>query len=181
MSQAKGKVDRQLPLVERSIAAIDATIRADIRSVITGAEPWPLMLHGSVGTGKTCAMLCLLDWAGGEYHTVSGLCALMNRSQQGFEEWHHEGRGGKLFPHMIWNRIAKAPLVVLDEIGTRAQVSDAHYEVVKEMIDVRNRKPFAVLSNLGLEQLAALYDDRIASRLAAGTVIEFNGKDRRLE
>ena len=167
--------------VERSIAEIDPAIRAAIRGLVSGELAWPFMVHGSVGTGKTCAMLALLDYAGGEYWSVSNLCQYMNRAAMGRVEWSKEGRGGTLWPEMIWGRIGKAPLIVLDEIGCRSQVSDAHYEVVKEMIDVRHRKPFAVISNLDLATLGKLYDDRIVSRLSAGTVIELSGPDRRLE
>jgi hypothetical protein len=37
-----------------------------------------------------------------------------------------------------------------------------------------------VLSNLELDTLAKVYDDRIASRLGAGTVAYLGGEDRRL-
>lgn len=165
---------------ERSIAEIVSALRLTIRSLVAGESPWPLFIHGPAGTGKTCAMLCLLDYAGGEHHSVSGLCSLMNRAALGRVEWNNEGRGGKLWPEEIWARIAKKPLIVLDELGCRSNVSDAHYEVVKEMIDVRHQKPLAVLSNLPLGTIGKLYDDRIVSRLSAGTVIELSGADRRL-
>ena len=171
----------QLAEAERSVAGIPPGIRATIRGLVAGELPWPFMLHGTVGSGKTCALLCLLDYAGGEYHTVAGLCSLMNRAAMGRVEWNADGRGGTLWPEQIWKRIAKAPLIVLDEIGCRSNVTDAHYEVVKEMIDVRHRKPLAVLSNLPLATLGKLYDERIVSRLSAGTVVELNGPDRRLE
>lgn len=182
--------------VDRSIAEIAPGLRTTIRAMIAGESPWPLMLHGNAGTGKSCAMLCLLDYAGGEYHTVSGLCQMMNRAAlgnysvdetgtrsgviEGHKDYVHK-RTVVLYPHQIWARIAKAPLIVLDEIGCRSNVSDAHYEAVKEMIDIRHRKPLAVLSNLSLEALGKLYDDRIVSRLSAGTVVELAGADRRLE
>lgn len=168
-------------IIDRSVAEIADGIRATFRELISGHNPWPLLMHGQAGTGKTCALLCLLDYAGGEYHTVSGLCSLMNRAALGRVEWYREGRGGTLWPEMIWERIAKQPLIVLDEIGCRSNVSDAHYEVVKEMIDIRQRKPFAVISNLAPDILGKLYDDRILSRLSSGTVIELAGPDRRLE
>lgn len=171
----------QMLSVERSLAEIIPALRMTIRSLVSGESPWPLVLHGPAGTGKTCAMLCLLDYSGGEYHTVSGLCQLMNRAMQGRVEWSNEGRGGTLWPEMIWARIGKSPLIVLDELGCRNNVSDAHYEVVKDMVDNRHRKPLAVLSNLPLATIGKLYDDRIVSRLSAGTVVELSGIDRRLE
>jgi hypothetical protein len=142
--------------------------------------PWPLFLCGLAGTGKTCAALCLLDYSGGEYHTVSGLCDLVIRAQQGRLEWFSGGYGGKVWPEKLWESLANTPLLVLDELGTREKVSDQHYEVVKNCIDKRHGKPLVVISNLELDRVAAIYDDRISSRLVAGTVFEFTGKDRRL-
>ena len=72
------------------------------------------------------------------------------------------------------------PFVILDEIGGRDRVSDHHYEAVKTLLDVRQGKPLMVLSNLGLSEIEKVYDDRIASRLATGTIVRVDAKDRRL-
>lgn len=146
---------------------------------MTGKLPWPLFLHGPAGTGKTCTGLCLLDFAGGEFYTVAGLCSTLIQAQQGRLEWSHEGRGGNLWPEQVWDRIAKAPLLVLDDLGGRDKVTDAHYETVKTAIDERHGKPFVVTSNLSLKKISALYDERIFSRLSAGTVLHLEGQDRR--
>lgn len=151
-----------------------------INAVASGESPWPLVLIGKPGTGKTCAALCMLDYAGGQYYTVASLCSLLIQSQQGRLEWSHEGRGGTLWPEQFWTRLAREPLVVLDELGCRAQVSDAQYEAVKNVIEERHARPLVVISNLAVSDLARVYDDRIASRLAAGTVFEVEGEDRRL-
>lgn len=155
-------------------------LRQEIRKLVAGESPWPLLLDGKVGTGKTCAALCLLDYAGGEYYTVAGLCSTLIQSQQGRLEWSHEGRGGTLWPEKLWAKLAAAPLVVLDELGCRDKPTDAHYEAVKTLIDERHGKPFVVISNLTLDRIEALYDDRVSSRLAAGTVFTLSGQDRRI-
>jgi DNA replication protein DnaC len=139
-----------------------------------------MFLHGPPGTGKTCAALCLLDFAGGEYYTVSGLHDLLIRAQHGRLEWSRCGHGGTIWPETIWAKLARAPLVVLDELGCRERVSDAHYETVKRCIDERHNRAFIVISNLTLADVASVYDNRIFSRLGAGTVLELAGKDRRL-
>lgn len=171
---------RHLPRTPRTLAGIDPALRRIIRSLVGGELPWPLFLTGKPGTGKTCALLCLLDHAGGDYHTVRGLHAMLIRAEQGRLEWYDNGRGGTLWPERVWAGLAKAPLVVLDELGCREKVSDAHYETVKQVIDERHGKPFAVVSNLAIGEIATVYDDRIFSRLAAGTVVELAGEDRRL-
>ncbi len=173
---------KHLLTVFRSVGMIHADLRRQIRLAVTGEAPWPLFVHGPAGTGKSCAALCLLDYAafGGEYFSTPGLCETVTRSQQGRLEWSHEGRGGTLWPEQFWKRMASAALVVMDELGCREKVTDHHYECVKRLIDDRHGKPLVVLSNLDLETLTVLYDDRVASRLAAGTVVMLEGDDRRL-
>jgi len=173
-----------MPMMARSVDQIDPILRRIIRALVMGEEPWPLFIHGPVGTGKSCAALCLLDhtMGGGMYYTVSGLCALLIQSQQGRLERSYElCHGETIFPDKLWKWIASAKLVVLDEIGCRDSVSDHHYDAVKQCIDERERKPFIAISNLSPDKLARTYDDRIFSRLARGTVFTLEGKDRRLQ
>ncbi len=180
LNDNRAQKQSNLPSVERVVSEIPPSLLGTLKELVSGNSPWPLFLSGPAGVGKTCAALCLLDLAGGEYHTVSGLCDLLIRAQQGRLEWHYQGRGGIVWPERLWAAIAAAPLVVLDEIGTREKVSDAHYEAVRTAIDKRHGRPFVAISNFDLSHLARLYDDRVFSRLAAGTVVELDGADRRL-
>lgn len=170
----------QMARIPRNVTGIDAELRKVIRDLVSGEAPWPLVLYGPAGTGKTCAALCLLDYAGGIYFTVSDLCNKLIQSQQGRLEWTHEGRGGVVWPDAFWHKIGTARLAVLDELGCREKVSDAHYEAVKQFVDERAFKPFVAITNLSLQQLGATYDDRILSRLAAGTKVQLGGPDRRI-
>ncbi len=169
-----------LPHKARTIAEIDPALRQTLRRLVTGEARWPLFLHGEVGTGKTCAALALLDHADcfsggqpgeGEYLTASELAERVIEAQQ-----------GRLTQSVqaMWRRLANAPLVVLDELGARERVSDHHYECIRRLLDLRDGLPLIGVSNLDLEMLAQRYDDRIASRLAAGTVCYLDGEDRRL-
>ena len=72
-----------------------------------------------------------------------------------------------------WARLEAARLLVVDELGTRSQVSDHHYATLKRIIDCRHAKPLVLISNLSLQDLHHRYDHRITDRLAAGTVIRF--------
>lgn len=145
---------------------------------MSGEAPWPLFVHGSAGTGKSCAALVLLDYAGGLFFTGSSLADEMIRSQQGRLPGRETGR--PIWPEQLWEEIGKTALVVLDDLGGRDRVSDFAYEVTKRLLDEREGKPLVVTSNLGPARLAQLYDDRVVSRLVAGTVLEMAGADRRL-
>ena len=63
----------------------------------------------------------------------------------------------------------------------RQRVSDYGYGSVKRLIDQREGKPLLVLSNLGIDAVSRLYDDRISSRLGGGTLVRVGNRDRRLE
>lgn len=154
-------------------------LREQVRKLVKGEAPWPLFLHGPAGTGKTCAALCLLDLAGGHYWTAGELCEALIQAQQGayFLAW---DMMRPCSPFRLWQALGQTTLMVLDELGLRDKVSDFHYETVKRVLDVREGKPLVCLSNLTLAQLGRVYDDRVASRLGAGTVVGLDGDDRRL-
>lgn len=168
------------PTVPRAVGDIDTNLRAKIRGLVMGELRWPLFVHGPAGTGKTCAALCLLDYAGGMYFTTCGLAETRTQVQQGRLEYYHESRGGIMSTERWWRDIRRAPLFVLDELGARDRVSDHVYETAYLCIDERGGLPLVVLSNWGLEKIAQLFDDRVASRLSKGTVVELTGQDRRL-
>ena len=180
-----GACPRHLAGLPRDLAQIDNSLRNNMRAVAKAQAPWPLFIHGPVGTGKTCAALCLLDHCigGGEYFTEIGLWKRLLFAETG--RLVQSGEFGQvdsvLWPETIWRSLRRTWLVVLDEVGSRGQVSDALYDCTKEVLEVRLNKPLIMISNFGLERIAEIYDDRIASRLAAGTVVEVKGKDRRIE
>lgn len=170
-----------LPNRRRYVDRISQPLRDVIRHLVSGKSPWPLYLTGAAGGGKTSAALCLLDHAGGFYWTASELCRQLIECQQGRATWSFEGRSGSLTVPAFWRQQGSASLVVLDEIGARDRATDHHYECVKDLIDCREQKPFVVIGNLSFEAVAKIYDDRIVSRLAAGTVFSLTGDDLRLK
>jgi DNA replication protein DnaC len=144
---------------------------------VAGESPWPLVVIGPPGTGKTCAALCLLDYGGGVYFQAPVLAHEVVRAGHGQI---HYPSGHPISPTQLWRHWRETHLFVLDEVGANSKVSDWHYEQVKRVLDEREGRPTVVLSNEPLPELTALYDDRVASRLAAGTVVQLEGGDRRI-
>lgn len=159
-------------------------IQQAIHNCAKGREPWPLLLSGSVGIGKTYAGLVLCDWVAAPtlFYTLGELCNHLIACQQGteFEDDPTAIRPRKITPPRFWISWAKQKLCIIDEIGQRKTVSDHHYETLKTAIDRREGKALMLIANMDLGGIAELYDDRIASRLASGTALHVLGKDRRL-
>lgn len=150
-----------------------------MREMANGQRPWPLFLHGGAGRGKTCAALCMLDRSGGAYYSAGEMCDVVMQAIKGTLRGRQHG--GKIAPDALWAEWARMNLFVLDELGSREKVGDFIYDTTKRLVDIRSGKPLIVISNLDLPTLAVLYDDRLTSRLAAGTVVHLLGEDRRMQ
>lgn len=172
-----------LPGTDRSRELIAPGLRKHINHCVTGSGPWPLTLVGGVGTGKTLAAVCLLDSARGGtiYTTVTEMCESTQLAMKG-ELW-DEHTGDRINTRQYWHNWQHAVCTVLDEIGARTNVTDHHYDCVKRALDLRERDglPCVFISNLSLDRIATVYDDRIASRLAQGTLVDMSGPDRRID
>lgn len=171
-----------MPLKEREMDQVDLTLRRTMRMLLDGEKPWPLFLHGEPGSGKTCALMCLVDHCGGGvYVTLGDLCRALIDAQHGRTAFYDLGAGITRTEGELWRDWGNGNVCVLDEIGTREKVSEHHYSTLQMALDRRNdpNRPLVVVSNVDLKGSATLYDDRIASRLASGMVIETTG-DRRL-
>jgi len=170
---------RLLPDHPRDREQVPAAARAAANRVNGDGGPWPLVFLGAVGTGKTCAALCLADHVleRTEYHDLPGWGLRLDQARAGRLE---TDRGYAVSVVGCWSGWAEAGLGIIDEIGGRERVSDAQRESLLTLLGKRAFRPSIYISNLTIEQLADVYDDRIASRLAGGTVVVFDGPDRRL-
>lgn len=176
-------VKRHLPNKAREPALIPPGLLKVIKSCSEGESPWPLFLFGSTGTGKTCAALVMLDWAGGEYFEATRMSEDHNDTKFGrYEErlpsggvWTPTAKGWRLA------RLEMPALLVVDELGIRERASQAQYEIVKYVLDLREGRPLVCISNMTGPELEQVYDARIVSRLGAGTIFDCSGGDRRLE
>lgn len=165
--------------IARDGSKVPTEVREVIRPTLLGEKPWPMVLFGKSGVGKTCIALCIADVAAPvvKYFTMEDLVDELNEVHAGRVD---DANGNKISSARWFEKAGEANLVVIDDIGTRAAVGDRHYNSLKRILDVREGRPTIVISNLPLHSLQEIYDDRVVSRLAAGTVIEIKGQDRRL-
>jgi DNA replication protein DnaC len=171
--EPKFEVNRHLTDKVREVEQIAPHCREAIRNCSTAQSPWPLVLHGEPGSGKTCAALCMLDRWSGLYFTLS---SLVRRAQL--------AKAGELRdPYWtsldeVYRSVFMAPLFVLDEVGTRSRPSEHEYDVLYQVVDGRAGKPLVLITNVDLPNLTQLYDGRLTSRLSPGTFVHMKG-DRR--
>src|SRR3990167_2105770 len=145
-------------------------------------EGHSIILTGSCGTGKTHLAVCLMRMIWAEkynadrdktpiYKSYPDLLAAIKQSWTGnpADEW-------------TWiNRLSNAPVLVLDDLGV-GNHTDWSRGIVYQVIDKRYRdcKQTIITTNLSINKLSEVVDDRIASRLCDGIVIEMQGKDWRI-
>lgn len=173
---------RLRPALRRSREQISGPLRQLVNECVTGQAPWPLLITGPAGVGKTCAALCLCDHAIGDvvFWDLPRLCEYLIEVREGRDVGQDHARW--VYPRSVWIEWREAILGVLDELALRTKASDAHYEVLKRAIDDRQGRPLVLLSNVTLPKLAEVYDDRIASRMGGGSLFAFDrtAGDRRL-
>ncbi len=151
--------------IRRLISQVNRDLLLTFAKLAAGDLPWPLYIHGGVGSGKTYASLCFCDVVqGAGYFTCDEIAdAIMNGGSPEFD---------------------LRPLVVLDEVGERTKIGDLARQAVKRTLDERERHNNHVaiyVSNFRPEDLVDSHDGPIVSRLRAGTVFHLDAKDRRQE
>lgn len=148
------------------------------------ANRFPLYLWGDPGRGKTCAAACVyrsqpehmrvLWWSTPTFLGIVARCrregnvAIPGSAYTVGEE------------HLWETRIGQPAVLFMDDVGIRSP-TDAQYEMLFRLVDMRGVRPTVYTSNLHPDLLQKTYDGRISSRLLRGTVIEFSGNDRRAE
>lgn len=155
-------------MIQRRAHDVIPNVLAVVRELADGRTLWPLYLHGPVGTGKTCAALAVCDMVSLPFHaTVEEMAdAILDR--------------GRCPWILDPGRLEGYDLAVLDELGARERPTDLNYQAVKLFADRRDGSPAIFVSNLTPHQLRDVYDDRIASRVLCGTILELGGPDRRM-
>lgn len=146
---------------------------------------WPLYLWGPTGSGKTCAAaVAFAVWRRtATWLTLTEMCDLLKGFNAATSQLIRtsDGQTVEVTLQGFWRRIESVDLVVIDEIGTRD--ATAHrYDSLLRLLDARKGKPLILTGNLDpVTALAAVYDERIQSRIAAGVLVNFKGRDQRLD
>lgn len=160
-------------------------VRDALRDCAMGCKPWPLVLTGPAGGGKTCAALALADYVEGpsRFYSATELTERLIAARcWRLVEWTFaKGEDTKVDPLLLWQEWRVPDLCIIDDLSQRANVSDTGYEAIKMALDQREGSPLIVTTNTDFDAIGRTYDDRIASRLASGTVVEFDGEDRRIK
>lgn len=155
------------PRIPRHVDLIDTRLRATFRELITGQVDWPLYLWGPVGAGKTRAALCLADLTISQVWTLDEVCGEIMACRAAD----------------VFDLVESQPFVVLDEIGLRVgSAADLPCSALHRFLECRESHNHSVglyIGNVAPKELASVFDDRIASRLLAGTQFELTGEDRR--
>lgn len=187
------------PAIRRDMAEVVPDLRATFRGLVSGELVWPLYLWGPAGTGKTSAALAMLDhcgrvlaqaerkpdledWAAG-FVEVRALPRVRIAADQRQLTYYEDGSLFTVPWVELLNGLARAPLFVFDEIGVGAEATDFRLDTLLEVLDRRSGdpvRPFVVTSNLSPSEVSRAYDDRVASRILAGTVFRLDGADRRM-
>jgi len=161
----------------------DATpeYRDALRECGNGKSPYPLLLGGDVGRGKTLSILSMLDYVNGvTFATTFGqFCNSMVEAQQGrlHEPMRYSTR--PVTPQMVWDRWCKSAVSFCDELGRRTP-TEPQRDILFDMLDLRKGRPTIFATNLTMNELAGVYGKHIVSRLLKGTTVWSDGPDRRL-
>ena len=171
---------RIFPEIARAPARVPVRISMAFRRCRIGELPWPLLLSGTVGVGKTRACLCMHDLFGGRYDELATYAddfGLVRRGEFRDRRLIHEPK----LSERDWIRLIRSErLVIVDDIGRRAKESDHVLDTLIRLLNAREGgHPLVLVTNLTPEDLAHNYDDRIASRMASGTVVNVEGPDQR--
>ncbi len=165
------------PTLARSIDEIPPGLRKAMREMRDGWCRWPVYIFGPVGVGKTAAVLTLVDRIeGSSYMTAAEMMAEV-RAARSNKLVNDTGYG--ISERELFRRLAASRLVVIDEIGQRRDPTGWVDQTLHRVLDDRINRPTILVGNHDLADLAKVMDDRVVSRLSAGTLIHVDGEDRR--
>lgn len=155
---------------------------------VRNCKRWPIYLWGKTGVGKTFAAAVIYSaWKSTAYWaSMTELCDTLRGFNSQSLQVIETGSGPQEMSFTgYWKKLSTVGLVVIDEIGTRS-ATDHRYDALLRLLDERRGKPLILTGNISpnsserdATHLGTVYDDRIFSRIIAGTLIHMTGHDRR--
>lgn len=164
---------------QRQPAAYDAA--HEFAKTADGREA--LVMCGPFGLGKTHLAIAITHhWIrqrgmGAKFYSASGLWSRIRRT---YDEWGGEGEAN------IYNEVAQAPLLILDDVGRRHTNTEASRNYYDRIIGARYERgaPMVVTTNLSIGELESWITLASFSRLAEmakrGSILSMVGDDYRL-
>lgn len=123
-----------------------------------GTAPQGLLLHGSVGTGKTFASACISNYLmkNGKTVLVMNLGLYLIKLKKEWDEAESN----------VLEYVKKCDLLVIDDFGVE-KISEFVLDKAFALIDTRYRaeKPLIITTNLSLKDIQDRFGSRIADRL----------------
>ena len=138
-----------------------------------------IVITGLVGVGKTHLLECVVSEAVSKNYFVNYTTAF-NFNQE-MLEYHLADLKDK---KVIMDKYLNCDLLCIDDLGTENILKNVTVEYLYLILSERlnKGKPIIITTNLSLEQIERVYDDRILSRLThklTGLLINFEGEDLR--
>ncbi len=186
-TQPQGQPLRKLPAsVQMARTSLIPVELRKVLSIAIQSGKFPLYIHGTQGTGKSCLMgLVYVSWPSrAAWFSSSRLTLDLARCRMNPEyqcQW--TSKDGLAEPQnewQIWREINEADLLCLDDVASR-DLTDTQADIMREILDRRIGKATICTSNLNETELCSAIDARTASRFVAGTIITIKGKDKRQE
>lgn len=174
----------QVPKVIARRLPVSLELEAELlewaRTLGTAGAPWSLTLMGAPGTGKSWRAARLLGQIGIDHPTLEppgqirfeDVGLWIERMRQTMGDGDHE----------VFNRAARASVLVIDDVGTERPTEWAKDRVSLLLRERYNaQRPTILTTNAAkLGDLGEALDGRISSRLAEGQVLRVGGPDLRV-
>lgn len=139
--------------------------------------PGIIFFTGPAGTGKTHLAYAVLrneryNYRKAKFYNVSDLCVDISRN----------GSVETPNPRFVEKLRENEQVLILDDLGVE-RLTDWVFQGLYRIINYREEwgLPTLITSNMPLADIAAKFSDRLASRIAGGVVLEFQGQDWRLK
>lgn len=155
------KIRKEWP---QDVDKIRTGLRETLNNLATGRAPWPLLMIGETGRGKSTAAVCFANAVMGSHYVT-----LQHVVDVCYEP----------LTHFFWREQVVAPLLVVDELGLLDEITYREMRTAEQLADLRQWLPTIWITNRTPDWLITHYGARVHSRLTRGTVVEVGGPDQR--